>query len=802
MNITLDKFNKFFNRFFLVNFLILSIGIPLLFSSYTRSVFEVNKLLLLRLVILLVYGAWILKSCLLKDNKLLAKKEDSYSFFGFRWRRIGLEIPILIWIILNLLSIFFSKNIFIAYIGAYDRWEGIATVFNYILLFYMVAKLLDDFKYRLLIIMICLFSTSISSIYGIVQSLGIDFMSWSTSPTSRVFACINNPVHFCAYVGMLVPIGISLTYYFITKLNSSNNKDLLATPRLYYLSLPAFILLGYIFTFRNTFNFLAFTQYILLIGSFFMIFKNFNTLIPSKKTSLYIGSLVMFVIGLFSFNLILLDRFQITIAAFSIISFFVLRVINNKTLFLYRLCFATTLIVFYSMLLSFSRATIIGFAISMTLFYQLILSSKSFKLTRKHIITLFFSSSFIHICLIFKLNMFGTIPAIIELIVLFFSCIMLLLSSSESFCLKKLVSQPKSLAISLSFFSLLCIPFINISALNNYSYAINAITIVFCTYFYSKIKHSFYLNCLSLFLLLNITFYFSSFSEIINLITLLLLAFISFKNEKNHPQFIFNFYSIFLFFALLIFIPTKLLILDSIYEALPTMNSISSILNFVSISFAFGYYLLTIFEISKKKLIIGMFSIFLFYISLSLNTYKYYEKSTHNILSDELQVANTIRGRMKSLSSNKARLYMWKSVPPWILNSPLLGTGPDTIRHLYPQYRHPKYGIHEGGHNFTPDRLHNEYLNTLVTKGILGFVVKYILFYGGWFLIMISILLKYSNSSKRFFLIGIISSPCIYLVQVLFNFGVVATLFLFYFLLGIGLSFVNDEYNEKQLAEH
>ena len=80
MNITLDKFNKFFNRFFLVNFLILSIGIPLLFSSYTRSVFEVNKLLLLRLVILLVYGAWILKSCLLKDNKLLAKKEDSYSF--------------------------------------------------------------------------------------------------------------------------------------------------------------------------------------------------------------------------------------------------------------------------------------------------------------------------------------------------------------------------------------------------------------------------------------------------------------------------------------------------------------------------------------------------------------------------------------------------------------------------------------------------------------------------------------------------------------------------------------------------
>ena len=133
----------------------------------------------------------LIKSCLLKDNNYQASDDNSYTIFGFRWRRIGLEIPMLIWILANLISILLSENIFIAYIGAYDRWEGIATIFNYILLFYMVAKLLDDFKYRLLIILLCLFSTSISSIYGIVQSLGIDFMSWSTSPTSRVFACIS-----------------------------------------------------------------------------------------------------------------------------------------------------------------------------------------------------------------------------------------------------------------------------------------------------------------------------------------------------------------------------------------------------------------------------------------------------------------------------------------------------------------------------------------------------------------------------------------------------------------------------------
>ena len=129
---SLNSMNTFFNRFFLGCFSILCVGIPLLFSSYTRSVFEVNKLLLLRIILLIVYGAWFYKSCILKDNKLMSPKRDSYSLFGFNWRRIGLEIPIALWVLSNFISIFLSENIFIGLIGAYDRWEGFATILNYI----------------------------------------------------------------------------------------------------------------------------------------------------------------------------------------------------------------------------------------------------------------------------------------------------------------------------------------------------------------------------------------------------------------------------------------------------------------------------------------------------------------------------------------------------------------------------------------------------------------------------------------------------------------------------------------------
>ena len=77
-----------------------------MFSSLTRSVFEVNKLLLLRLVLIVVYGLWLSKSLLLRDNNILHDKGNSYTLFGLSWKRIGLEIPILLWILSN----FFPKT--------------------------------------------------------------------------------------------------------------------------------------------------------------------------------------------------------------------------------------------------------------------------------------------------------------------------------------------------------------------------------------------------------------------------------------------------------------------------------------------------------------------------------------------------------------------------------------------------------------------------------------------------------------------------------------------------------------------
>jgi hypothetical protein len=110
----------------------------------------------------------------------------------------------------------------------------------------------------------------------------------------------------------------------------------------------------------------------------------------------------------------------------------------------------------------------------------------------------------------------------------------------------------------------------------------------------------------------------------------------------------------------------------------------------------------------------------------------------------------------------------------------LLGQGPGMIKETYPKYRLADYGRLEGGQQFTPDKLHNDYVNMLATRGVAGFIVYY-----GWllltgFFIILRKLRREGFTAGNFVLLGFFSGLFVYLGQVLFNFGVVATRVIFY----------------------
>lgn len=165
------------------------------------------------------------------------------------------------------------------------------------------------------------------------------------------------------------------------------------------------------------------------------------------------------------------------------------------------------------------------------------------------------------------------------------------------------------------------------------------------------------------------------------------------------------------------------------------------------------------------------------------------EKSTQLLINAS---QNKIKSYENVAIKGTARTSMWKSALPWFMDHILIGSGLDTIKYYYPKYRRPEYGKLEGGHNYTPDRLHNEYLNTLATKGLLGFVIHYIVFIG--FIFASLILYIHDESVKnRFLIIGLLGGALVYLGQVLFNFGVVATLVYFYLFLGLAYGLRTNE---------
>lgn len=380
--ITRAKWNSFFDYFFLVLLFILVVGIPLVFTSYTRSVFEVNKLLLLRLSSLVCIGGVLFKLLIEKANQINVETAETYELFGLSFKKTNFEIPFCIIMILNLVSTIFSQNIFISIIGSYDRWEGIFTVFNYLVLVLMFVNLVTK-KWQLFWLLGgMMFAACLSAFYGVLQSIGKDILSWSVDPTMRVFACINNPVHFSAYVGMLVPVGIGLLCYLISwhekektlEKTEEQKKEAQENRSGFYILYVSLLLIGInLNAFLNNIGIgsLAYIYLTVITGSAFMLFISPIFFLKKERYSLKKAGKVLGALLVLA-SLIYLS-FKTELPSGAWVGFFVCTGFiyvfspnqgsSNPLLFqcLKRFVLVMTLLIYYALILSYSRASWLGF---------------------------------------------------------------------------------------------------------------------------------------------------------------------------------------------------------------------------------------------------------------------------------------------------------------------------------------------------------------------------------------------------------------------------------------------------------
>ncbi len=634
MKINRVSFDRFFDMAIRVLFVILVIGIPLAFTSYTRSVFEVNKLMVLRYVTLGVCGLWFFRSWLYRLFSVEDDTRPAYRFFGFKWTKTGLDVWFLIWVLFNIASTIFSQNVKVSVIGAYDRWEGLMTALNYVILLLMTAKLVMSRKTMLWILGTALFATGLSSIYGVLQSLDMDFMRWSVDPAQRVFACINNPVHFCAYVAMMVPIGVSLLMFLSSR----------------------------------------------------------EGLVPKWMPALKI--FIMVITGL----------------------------------------------IFYTQFLSFSRATWIGFVGAMPLYYLLVSHTldkrSSFRFSCDFFATAIAMAAF-YTSYVFQLHQKGPMVAI-PLFVLIAGY--LIYSWREA---HQLFSESNSLSLPgiFSFFGL--------------------VALVFFSFIAPPLWDSGWMNALTYACLWGC------------------FLFLALRLQGAKRRFLGRLVLI-LVFALLQFIGMSFVMVMS-YTVL-----------------AVSVYLLVLRENpslnKEKRFWLGAFIVVFGSLVLIPTLPMLFSDVLKSEDAGSLAAINNAQHKMTTYSvdaiQGSARTSMWKSSFPWIKDYWLIGSGLDTIKYMYPDYRRSEYGILEGGHNFTPDRLHNEYLNNFATRGILASLVYYFGIILGWYLIVVRGYFQFGDNPYRYLLAGCVAGATIYLGQVLFNFGVVATMVLFYVLMGLGWAMV------------
>ena len=797
------KLNRWMVIFYTILLTLLIVGTPLLFTSLTRSVFEVNKLLLLRYSQLIILFLWVLHYFLLRDNNALDHdKTNAYSIKNFSWKKIGLEKIILVWLIFNCISTIFSPNIHVSIIGAYDRWEGIITLFNYMILLYMVAKLVTR-KYQLFwIIGGILASTGFSSYYGVLQSLGYDFMHWSADPTFRVFACINNPVHFCAYMGMVVPVGIGLTLFL---LSSSKKFNVNLSPPIITVLKASTIAIGigiYYSIFTPALSSPSFIQFLLLIGFGVTVIESLNHNHLTWENMLKWSCFLLILVILSMLQVLTLNKFD-WLTFFSILSpYIILAALPNGQEALRRLVFIITGLIFYGMFLSYSRATWVGFLLSMPLFYLGCTYALKSTVNTKFIRSFFYKTGLVvtHALLYnFDFYSFGIVPAgiVASLFLVFF----LLSYKNEHNRLSLSVIYP------LILMGLVVVGFHNAVNITTpfVKYVVLA-SILFWSILTHKKSPLLYQAILIIIFFGHLQFVGKGLLESTNYIILVISYGYTLFNTSQINTTKNLWLSAYLLImggsVLLANIPIVLMELKIALISTPFIVVLFYTIFGISIIGASSYLIFP-----KKTRQSGHFGYILLLITgitiISVSGLKVLLQNNKVLLEQTSAYSHSKKADRAEFMgakryNNMARIGMWRSVIPWTKDYWLLGSGPDTIKTMYPIYRHPSYGILEGGHNFTPDKLHNEYLNTLVTRGIPGFLIYYIGIILGWVLIILKGSYQMRQSPYFYIIFSTLTGVSIYLGQVLFNFGVVATLVLFYVLMGLGWAIISHpEYRNE-----
>jgi len=239
----MEKISIISDRIIRIGFGLLFTLVPLILTPWNYELFEYNKMMVTYGLSSVIIGAWLIK--MIVGNEI-------------RIKRTPLDIPIILFVLSQLVSTLFSMDPHVSWFGYYSRFNGgMFSVLTYVSLYYaFVSNFLPLSKFeastpinlssiihRLLQVM--LITGLIVSLYGIAEHFGIDKNIWIQDVQNRVFSTLGQPNWLAAYLMALIPLAMALGLTQISnfKFQISNYKAIFQSIFYFLLSIIYFLTL-------------------------------------------------------------------------------------------------------------------------------------------------------------------------------------------------------------------------------------------------------------------------------------------------------------------------------------------------------------------------------------------------------------------------------------------------------------------------------------------------------------------------------------------------------------------------------
>ena len=180
--------------------------IPLFFNKYSSRIFEPDKATLLRTLVILILGAWIIKVAETGISKRDSKKSWGQNFLLLLRDPIILLVFILT--IVYTISTILSVTPRISFWGSYQRLQGFYTTSAYIVIFAALAANLRKKEQVERLITAAILTSLPVSLYGVLQKNGIDPIPWGGNVVFRIASHMGNSIFVAAYLIMVFPLTV------------------------------------------------------------------------------------------------------------------------------------------------------------------------------------------------------------------------------------------------------------------------------------------------------------------------------------------------------------------------------------------------------------------------------------------------------------------------------------------------------------------------------------------------------------------------------------------------------------------